>query len=255
MYKRCCVFVDGENFRHAITDLFNNFDKSDYLPKDAKWGDFFNWLVGEIACGCDECERVRTYWYVIEHIDCWPYRIPNVDREKDTASRLFKRNQDWADEIVSLNSDPEALLIKLREYSEILNHRKSRMLARARGWAEVQASIGINHSAIEFRREGAIRYNLFTQELGNEKAVDVKLAVDMIMLQEIYDIAIIVSGDQDYVPAVKHLKDSGKRIVNVSFSTRGGKLLPGGARRLNQVTDDRFVVTHEQLSGFLNISN
>ena len=79
--------------------------------------------------------------------------------------------------------------------------------------------------------------NLFTKQLGTEKAVDVKLASDMITLKDIYDIAIIVSGDQDYVPAVEVVKDAGKQVVNVAFLTRRGDLLPGGARRLNQVTD------------------
>ena len=39
-----------------------------------------------------------------------------------------------------------------------------------------------------------------------------------------------------YLP-VEVLKDYGKRVVNVAFKTRGGKLLPGGARKLNKATD------------------
>jgi uncharacterized LabA/DUF88 family protein len=252
MHKKICVFVDGENFRHAIVDLFENFSTSDYLPKGAKWGEFFDWLVDQVSCGY-ECERIRTYWYVIEHIDCHPHKIPNVDRDQSAAISLFKRNKEWNDEINLLTNNSTELLAKLRSYEKLLKNRRESILNRARGWSEIQASIGINHPAIEFRREGSIRYNLFTNELGTEKAVDVKLAVDMIMLQGIYDIAIIVSGDQDYVPAVKELKDCGKRIVNVSFSNRGGKLLPGGAWRLNQVTDIRFVVTYEQLSKFMKL--
>ena len=73
-----------------------------------------------------------------------------------------------------------------------------------------------------------MKCNLFDKSLGREKAVDVKLTSDMITLQGIYDIAIIVSGDQDYVPAAEVLKDCGKRVINVAFRTRSGKLLPGG---------------------------
>ena len=98
-----------------------------------------------------------------------------------------------------------------------------------------------------------IFYNLFNRTLGKEKAVDVKLATDMIMLKDIYELAIIVTGDQDYVPAAKVIKDYGKRVVNVAFSTRSGELLPGGARRLNQVTDWSFIIPFSDLADHLQI--
>jgi uncharacterized LabA/DUF88 family protein len=58
--------------------------------------------------------------------------------------------------------------------------------------------------------------------------VDVNLGVDMVLFRDIYDVAVIVSGDQDYVPAVQAVKDSGKHVVNVAFLARNGVLLPGG---------------------------
>ena len=67
----------------------------------------------------------------------------------------------------------------------------------------------------------------------------------MIVLRDIYDIAVIVSGDQDYVPAVKVVKDFGKIVVNVAFLARNGRLLPGGARRLNHLTDDSIEIGYE----------
>jgi uncharacterized LabA/DUF88 family protein len=72
-------------------------------------------------------------------------------------------------------------------------------------------------------------------------------------LPDIYDVAIILSGDQDYVPAVQVVKDRGKRVVNVAFETRGGKLLPGGARRLNHVTDDSLRIPYKELAAHLNL--
>jgi hypothetical protein len=44
MAERVCVFVDGENFRHSIGELFNDFNRADYLPKNADWGELFDWL-------------------------------------------------------------------------------------------------------------------------------------------------------------------------------------------------------------------
>ena len=72
-------------------------------------------------------------------------------------------------------------------------------------------------------------------------------------MRDIYDTAIIVSGDQDYVPAVQVVKDSGKRVVNVAFRARNGRPLPGGARRLNQVTDKSLEISFDTLNQFLKI--
>ena len=94
---------------------------------------------------------------------------------------------------------------------------------------------------------------MYKREFGSEKAVDVKLATDLITLQNIYDVAVIVSGDQITVPAVEAIKDSGKHTVNVAFQKEDGKLLQGGAKRLNQATDWSIEVKHADLKKFLNL--
>lgn len=123
--------------------------------------------------------------------------------------------------------------------------------SRFEGWETLQNGIALAHEAVEFRRAGAIPYDLFRREFGTEKAVDVNLAVDLLQLADNYDVAIIVSGDGDYVPVVQAVKDLGKRVVNVSFLTRGGRMLPGGARRLNIITDRALTVEYDQLKGFM----
>jgi uncharacterized LabA/DUF88 family protein len=70
-------------------------------------------------------------------------------------------------------------------------------------------------------------------------------------LKDIYDVAIIISGDGDYVPAVQAVKDSGKHVINVSFLKKNGGVLPGGARRLNQATDRIIELAHDAVSGHL----
>jgi len=41
-----CVFVDGENFRRSIGDLYSDeFDRNEYLPKEANWAELFDWLT------------------------------------------------------------------------------------------------------------------------------------------------------------------------------------------------------------------
>jgi len=134
-----------------------------------------------------------------------------------------------------------------------MNSRKGIKRKRFDGWQTVHDSIAATHPAIEFRKAGSLRHDLFDDSLGPEKAVDVKLAVDLIMLRDIYDIAVIVSGDQDYVPAVGVVKDSGKEVINVAFKTSSGRLLPGGAARLNQATDWNLEIPYDELKAHLSL--
>jgi len=250
-----CVFVDGENFRHSIVDLFQSFRQEDYLPKSAEWAQLFDWIVKEVVEGG---ERLRTYWYVIKTMDFYPYRLPNITRPETTEAtkwkleRILSGHDQYRDELAALQGeDRDKRMIEIVKRLEELEASKRE---RFNGWIEIQDGIASRHKAIEFRRAGAMSCNLFTNRLGREKAVDVKLASDMITLRDIYDVAIIVSGDQDYVPVVEVLKDCGKRVVNVAFRNRGGQLLPGGARRLNQVTDWSFEIPYDMFLQYLKIN-
>lgn len=59
-----------------------------------------------------------------------------------------------------------------------------------------------------------------TQGEQREKQVDVYLATQVVALayENAYDIAIIVSGDEDYVPAIEIVQQKGKIVVVVSAS-------------------------------------
>ncbi|MFC2013751.1 NYN domain-containing protein, partial [Chloroflexota bacterium] len=236
-------------------NLFQSFRQQDYLPKTAEWTQLFDYIVSEVVVGG---ERLRTYWYVIKTMDFYPYHLPNITRPetaeitKQKLKRILSSHDPYRDELANLQGeDCDKRMIEIVKGLEELEASKKE---RFYGWLEIQDGIASRHKAIEFRRAGAMNCNLFTNQLGREKAVDVKLATDMITLSDIYDVAIIVSGDQDYVPVVEVLKDCGKRVVNVAFKNRGGQLLPGGARRLNQVTDWSFEIPYDTLSQYLKIN-
>lgn len=57
-----------------------------------------------------------------------------------------------------------------------------------------------------------------------EKGVDIDLATDMLRLayNNAYDTAIIVTGDGDFVSAVKGVKDMGKHVENANFKEGKG---------------------------------
>lgn len=248
--RTACVFVDGENFRKNIANLFSDkFDRNEYLPKNADWGRLFDWMVTE-ACGSD-VRRLRTYWYVINEVDYFPYRLPNARHDRNTLRHVLEKHQPYKERIDAC--DQANIVETLENISNEVREERSVFQNRFDGWQVIQNGISKKHRAIEFRRSGGIKYNLFTRELGEEKTVDVKLACDLIELRSIYDVAVIVSGDQDFVPAVQVVKDAGRTVVNVAFQGSRGRLLPGGARRLNEQTDHSFEVRHNDLAAFLGL--
>lgn len=59
-----------------------------------------------------------------------------------------------------------------------------------------------------------------------EKGVDTAIVTDMLQhaWDETYDIGVLLSGDRDFIPAVKFLNLRGKKIVHASFTNLGQEL-------------------------------
>ena len=264
---KSCVFVDGEHFRHSINEIFEGvFDKDDYLPKKANWAKFFDYLVK--SGSDDQAERLRTYWYVIADVDFWP-PLPTEWAEANNPGKVeewITRNSRY----ISESGFPK------EEAVAAFRKRKNDIAARFDGFRRVQRGIESSHHAVEFRRSGAISYKLYeknsrpacpncgkilpqelrkkSKAMGKEKTVDVNLAVDMLQMRDAYDIAIIVSGDQDYLPVVQAIKNAGKTVVNVSFKDNSGKMLPGGAKRLNEAADRPLIIDYATFADFLGLA-
>jgi len=249
-FRTACLFVDGENLRHSICDLFTppDFHPSEYLPKQADWHGFFEYLVDEAKAEL----RLRTYWYTVAEIDFWPFGLHKLLKPQNypTLETVMRKNTANNRELAGI-LDPNQRGVRAKQMAQDLFQHESEMRTRFDGWHTVQNGIASQVDSVEFRRAGSIRYDLFTRSLGSEKGVDVKLATDLIRLKDIYDVAIILSGDGDYVPAVQAVKDSGKHVINVSFLRKSGGILPGGARRLNQATDRTIEVEHSVSEKYL----
>jgi uncharacterized LabA/DUF88 family protein len=184
----------------------------------------------------------------VNHLDFKPWKLP---KEHSELQKLLCKHKPFSERIHALCLSTPEKAAKICEIAAEVKSLKEKMTQRFNGWTAIQEGIAGKVDALEFRRAGAITYDLFRQEVLSEKAVDVKLATDLLQLRSIYDVAVIVSGDQDYVPAVQAIKDSGKRVMNVCFLKKDGTLLPGGARRLNQCTDRVIAFPYEKLRSFM----
>lgn len=59
------------------------------------------------------------------------------------------------------------------------------------------------------------------------KGDDICLAVDLVSgaYENLYDTALIVSGDEDFVPAIKKAQKLGKKVENIYFCTTSSSYL------------------------------
>jgi uncharacterized LabA/DUF88 family protein len=59
-----------------------------------------------------------------------------------------------------------------------------------------------------------------------EKGVDAALVTDLLSLawQRAYEVAVLVSGDADYIPAVEYVQAQGLKVINAAWRSKGHEL-------------------------------
>ena len=241
MLMQAYVFIDGENLRGAIKDAFPQFRAGKYLP-EVDWGEFFRRIVAKAQTPEIDAVLLKSYWYVVADVDAHP-RLPSIknhgelmewrDRHKPRIDRFIESNSnDNGENFSDLTTESVIEIVKK------LRGRKRWIEREFRHNREIQSAIEHKYRSLQFRRSGYIGFDLLEKKgrLGREKTTDVNLALDMLLLKDAYDIAIIVSGDQDFLPAVRAAQAAGKIVLNVAFRA-AGRLLPGGAKRLNEAVD------------------
>lgn len=59
----------------------------------------------------------------------------------------------------------------------------------------------------------------YNPEKNEQKEVDVAMACEMVVqaMRDNYDVALVVSGDRDFVPAIQHVQAAGKRVEVAAF--------------------------------------
>jgi uncharacterized LabA/DUF88 family protein len=76
-----------------------------------------------------------------------------------------------------------------------------------------------------------------------EKETDVNLATDMVVgaYTNRYDVAMLVAGDTDYVPAIQAVQATGRKVIWCHFSTQANR------DRLRQVCDEQILLDEKFL--------
>lgn len=92
-------------------------------------------------------------------------------------------------------------------------------------------------------RLGRLVYRNWPDVPAYEKGIDIKIATDMIVhaSRGLYDVAVLVSGDTDFVDALQAVKDLGRHAEVALFN-------PTGSQRIREVADNIVAIDQRFLN-------
>ncbi len=116
------------------------------------------------------------------------------------------------------------------DYKKLLNYlNENYNLLRAYLYTGLDLeSAGLNNFVVMLRRTGfrVVHFRGDERPDGSVKAnLDVHIAVDMVAMADSYDVAILFSGDGDYVPAIDVVSRKGVRVEVVSLEEHAANQL------------------------------
>ncbi len=223
MPLRTAIFVDGANFRGNLRNFSFASDSAKYRnyrleERHFDWKKFYDGVLGKFNQATNwEHQLIRVHWYNAESISPW---IPS-DAQWKSAQRVVEQHPEinglTPQRVVELAhgwyTDERNYFERLREdVFENIQRQTDFLEFRYVGQYQVHP---LRVHRIEQDENGEIRY--LGVQVG-EKGVDTGIAVDMIAKMPHYDVAILVSGDADFLPVVGYLKDHLKYVYQFSVA-------------------------------------
>ena len=225
MPLRTAIFVDGANFRANLRDFsFASVPPSgrrEYRLEERHfdWKKFFAGVLAKFnqATGWEH-QLIRVHWYYAESISPW---ISSETLRLRLAQRVVSQHPELTgltpQEVIAL---AHRWYTQERDYFERLREDVFENIQRRTDFLEFRY-VGqyqvhpLRAHRIERDAKGEIVYR--GTQIG-EKGVDIGIAVDMIAKMPNYDVAILVSGDADFLPVVGYLKDHLKYVYQFSVA-------------------------------------
>jgi len=218
--QRFALFVDGSNLFGSLKAM--NLEVRDYEG-------FYGYLYGEAARTCYEVtlqsaplptQLRRVYWYVVGAMDDWNLSLPQSQTALRNAFTKERAVHDAWMAITGKNNpglpqgtlEDKAWAACFADFSAWYERKRGTLEGMRRFFQGVRSSTDL----IDILEAGHWKVN-FLNKWVEEKGLDTSLAVDMVALQDNYDVAVVVSGDADAIPAIHHLKERNKVIAAVEF--------------------------------------
>ena len=218
---RTVVFIDGRNFKKNLQEYTFNTGSGDkdyrLDEKHFDWQSFFQGVLDKFTKSTGTIHRIiRVYWYNAESIS--PYKDNNrlitdiYNKYKTKFKSLTEKNihnltlEWWKKERDNFNRAKDDVYESIQKQTDFLEFKYV-------GYYIVKPYTVYR---FEQNQNGSFFYEGTRQ---GEKGVDIGIAIDMIAKMNFYDVAILVSGDADFQPVVRYLKDHLKQVYQFSIAT------------------------------------
>jgi hypothetical protein len=185
-------------------------------------------------------------------VDFWNFQLGwNEAAGHDAAGRLVQC--DWsrlpkalvgsADTLLAAAGNPPGLTLEETiVHASVSDAREStpqdaRLREWLTNWLDRQPSYDVK-IRVRKSRARTVRCRACSADIGScpqcghwltsaaEKGVDAALVTDLLSLawQNAYDVAVLVSGDSDYIPAVEYVQGKGLKVINATWASKGFEL-------------------------------
>ena len=234
---RFVTFVDGSNLDGVLKHLnlrvddYGAFYRHVFEQSVHYWGRTF-----AEGSPWPTAQHSRIYWYVVGKMDEWDLNDPKAEARLRTRFEMNPRLRDAYLEDVSrrLPDLPldrrieEAWNLCFGETREWYESKRRALERKKRFYHGVQAATDF----VEIRQEGHWKVDLLHHTV-NEKGLDTSLAVDMVALQETYDIALLDLGRRRRHPGHQLRQEpvEARRASPSSAAGRRPTSRPRGRRR------------------------
>lgn len=215
--QRFMTFVDGSNVVGVLKKL--NLKVDDYEP-------FYRYVFEQSVSAWKNCIvgaapaaiMARVLWYAVGSSDEWDLADAKVQA---TLRDAFEKNKELKKTYMALAGQ------KLQGTGDVPTEAWSMCFNEAKEWYEKRRDLvtGFHrfyHSVrsrtdfIDIIECAHWRLDLL-ERMVQEKGLDTRLAVDMVTLEESYDVAVLLSGDADNIPSIDFVKRAGKQVAVVEF--------------------------------------
>jgi len=201
-------------FKFARTSLPSQEYRLD--EKHFEWKKFFNGVVEKFNDETKwEHRLVRVYWYNAATIR--PYE-PNRTAARNIAYSYQQQFPGMTEQRVMRLA--EEWYYRQRNYFDVARNTIYENIQRDCPFLEFKY---VGEYVVKpyqvYRFERIVNQGLFYQGTREgEKGVDVGIAVDMISKMNEYDAAILISGDSDFLPLVRYIKDHLRHVYQFSLA-------------------------------------
>jgi uncharacterized LabA/DUF88 family protein len=217
---RFAVFVDGSNLFGALRAM--NLEVDDY---ESLYGYVFREAVAAWFAATHQTEKAptllqRVYWYEVGSIDEWDL---NLAQSQTALRNAFSRDKEireyWLAAASKQNAGLKGPALEDKAWAACFAdfrqwYDKKRSILE--GMHRFHQGVRISTDLIDLFEHGHWKVN-FLHKWVEEKGLDTSLAVDMVAFQDNYDVAVVMSGDADSIPSIRHMKGRNKHIAAVEF--------------------------------------